>query len=209
MIIINFKNYKHGKDALKIAKAIERVDKKVIICPAGFDISDIAKNTKLKVYGQHAKSVKSKRNTGFLTVKGLKDASAFGTLLNHSEHPISDKEIGKSIRECKKLGLKTVICVGNLNRVRKVVKLKPNAIAFEDPKLIATGKSISKYRADDLEKFVGILKGTKIIPICGAGISKRKDVVEAGRFGCKGVLISSAVMKSRNPGKVLRQLTGR
>ena len=53
VIIVNFKTYKKGKDALKLARAIERVDKKIIIGVQSSHISEIAKKTKLEVFAEH------------------------------------------------------------------------------------------------------------------------------------------------------------
>ena len=50
------------------------------------------------------------------------------------------------------------------------------------------------------------MKKTKILPLCGAGISTAEDVKEAYNLGCKGVLISSAIAKSKNPIQLLKQL---
>ncbi|MEM2175414.1 MAG: triose-phosphate isomerase, partial [Candidatus Micrarchaeia archaeon] len=42
--------------------------------------------------------------------------------------------------------------------------------------------------------------------ICGAGISKGEDVKKAMELGTVGVLVSSAIVKSKNPEKVLREM---
>ena len=70
--------------------------------------------------------------------------------------------------------------------------------------MIDTGKNINKHDLKRLKEFMKILKGTNIIPLCGAGISSKEDYREALNLGCRGVLISSAVVKSKNPGKFLR-----
>jgi len=143
------------------------------------------------------------RATGFIFPESVKQEGISGSLLNHSEHRINMREIISTIKLCDKLNLKLIVCVANLKEARQVKKLNPYAIAFEDPKLIATGKSITNYRADDLKKFALMFKNSKTVPLCGAGINCSEDYHQSIRFGCKGVLIASAVMKSKNPEKFL------
>ena len=52
MIIINFKGYKTGAAGLKLAKEIEKKNRKIIIAVSFFDIDKISAKSKLKVYGQ-------------------------------------------------------------------------------------------------------------------------------------------------------------
>ena len=87
-------------------------------------------------------------------------------------------------------------------------KLKPYAIAFEDPKLVGSGKSITSYNAKNVLKFSKLLKSTKIIPLCGAGISSLDDIKESKKLGCKGVLISSSIAKVNKPDKLLKDIAG-
>ena len=193
MIIINFKNYKTGQDALKLARLIQKYDKKAIVAMPAQDIENISENTKLKVFAQHIDAIESEKATGFLSAKTIKQDGAQGTILNHSEHQIPFNILKKTLKICKKHGLKTLVCTKSVKEVKKIVKLKPWAIAFEDPYLIGTGKSITKYQTKNILKFIKLFKRTKIIPVCGAGISTANDVKAAYKLGCKGVLIASAI----------------
>ena len=205
MIVVNFKNYKIGKRVLDLAKKID--GKNVIAAVPAINIKELADKTKLKVYAQHVDHQLLGKTTGFILPESIKQAGAVGSLLNHSEHLVSIKDIELSSRRCKKVGLKLIICTSSLRQVREIKKLKPFAIAFEDPKLIATGKSITKHRSNDLKKFVSILGKSRIIPLCGAGISSKEDYEEALKLGCKGVLVSSVITKSRNTKKFLNAVS--
>lgn len=202
MIIVNFKNYKTGPAVLKFAKKID--DKCIIAAVPSVNIKEIAKNTKLIVYAQHV-DTEGERNTGFLTPKSAKQAGAIGAILNHSEHPITLNQIKFIVNECKKQKLRVIICTSNLKQLSALIKLKPFAIAYEDPKLIGTKDSITNYPMRIL-KFTKKFKKTKIFPLCGAGINKESDVENAIKLGCQGVLISSAVMKSKNPKAFLKKI---
>ncbi len=209
MIVINLKTYKQGKEVLKIVRTIQKYSPKSIIAVQPNDIDKIFSvfKRKIKIYSQHVDyAKKSGRDTGFILPETIKKDGAKGSLLNHSEHPVSLKAIKETINQCNKLKLKLIVCSSDLKQIKEIKKLNPYSIAFEDSKLIETKKSITKYNVKDLKKFILLLKKTKIIPLCGAGISSRKDVVEAKKLGCKGVLISSIVAKSKNPKKFLKEM---
>lgn len=206
MIVINLKNYKFGSSALKLAKKIQKYLPNAIICPPATEISTIAKKTRLKIYAQHVSPYKKGRATGFDLPQAIKIAGASGTLLNHSEHRISIKEIKEAMKICNLLSLKSIICTSNLLEAKKIISLHPHAIAFEDPKLVGSGKSITKYKSKSVAKFALVLSKTKIIPLCGAGISTAEDIKQASVLGCKGVLISSAIANSKNPSSLLKQI---
>lgn len=208
MIIINFKNYKSGYKALKLAKIVEKYLPKAIVAVSAFDLGFIVNYTKLRVYAQHIDDVEGNRGTGFLNSWALKSCGGTGSLLNHSEHRIPIKVIKKILSNSKKFNLKIIVCASNLKEAKKIAKInqRPYAIAFEDSKLVGTGKSITKYKSEDIIKFVKLIKNTKIIPFCGAGINSTEDFKEAFRLGCKGVLISSAITNVKNPSLMLKQL---
>ena len=205
MIIVNFKNYVYGKKALDLAKKIKKISSKIIVAVSPVDVRGIEYYTKLNVFSQNVDFSKEKnKSTGFINIENLKEANAKGSLLNHSEHRINEKTIKETIKKSKKLNFKIILCVKNINEAKKYKKLSPWGMAYEDPKLIATKKSITDYKEDDIKKFINILKKTKIIPICGAGISKKEDYKKAIELGCKGVLVSSVVANSKNPDKFLK-----
>lgn len=206
MIVINFKNYKTGKNVLDLAKKIKKHLPKAIVAVPTMYLGLVSFHTKLNVFAQHVDSKDGKRDTGFILPESVKKAGAKGSLLNHSEHKVNIKEMKKTIKNCKKLSLKVIACSSNLRGVKEIKKLKPFAIAFEDPKLISTGKSITKYNPDSIKKFVSLLKNTKIIALCGAGINSVEDYREALKLGCKGVLVSSAIADSKNPEVFLKKL---
>ncbi len=206
MIVINFKNYVNGRKAVNLAREIEKYLPLAIVVVPDFDIREIASKTKLKVFAQHVDYFKTFRATGFNVPEVLKASGAEGSLLNHSEHRLRDETIERTVKRAKDAGLKIILCVESVKHARKLKELKPWAIAFEAPELVASGKSITSYRGKDVEKFVRLLKNTRIIPFCGAGISSKWDVLAAKELGCKGVLISSAIASAKNPEKILKEL---
>ncbi len=192
MIIINFKNYVAGKKSLALAKLIEKHFSRAIIAVPAVDIKELHEKTKLRIFAQHLDAIDG-RATGFLLPETARAVGASGTLLNHSEHPLPFRILKTAVSRTHKAGLKIVICAPSIKEAKKLASLKPEAIAFEDPKLIGSGKSITEYRADEVKKFAQLFRHSKIVPLCGAGINKIEDVKAAHDLGCHGVLIASAI----------------
>jgi triosephosphate isomerase len=192
MIIINFKNYVAGKKALALAKLIEKHLPHAIIAVPSVDIQEIHQRTKLHVFAQHIDAIGG-RATGFLLPETTRAVGAFGTLLNHSEHQLPLKILKQAVPRAHRAGLRVVLCAKSIKEAQTLAELKPEAIAFEDPKLIGSGKSVTEYRADEVKKFARIFQHSPIAPLCGAGINKVQDVKAAINLGCHGVLIASAI----------------
>ncbi len=211
ILLINFKTYKEGtgRNALKLAKLCRIAEKKfqVILAVQPADIFPVSR-LGMDVIAQHVDSFEQDRHTGAILPEDIRQEGAIGTLLNHSEHKIPFSLLKKTVERCKRIGLKTFVCAASGNEAKKVASLRPFAIASEVPELIATGNSISKQRPKSVRRFVLNLKriGDRIIPLCGAGISNAEDVKAALQLGCKGVLVSSAIVKARNQKKAILSL---
>lgn len=210
MLVINLKNYKTGKEVFDIVKKVEIYYNKTIIAVPITELIEIVKTKgpNMQIFAQHVDFQDRGRGTGFVIPESIINAGASGSILNHSEHKIKISEIKKTVKRCNEVGLKLIICASSLKEAAILKKLNPYAIAFEDKKLIATGKSITTNDAHDLKKFIELLKDCEIIPLCGAGISTGEDVASALVMGCKGVLVSSVVADSQTPEKFLREVQG-
>lgn len=208
MIIINFKTYKEatGDKAYVLAKKISKIsNKNIMLAVQATDIFRL-KELKIPLLAQNVSPLDPGKNTGFITPFAIKKAGAQGTLVNHAEHKLKHEQIKNIIKKCKSLKLKTVVCVKNLKEAKEIKKLNPDFIAYEEPKLISTGKSITQFKTKKIKEFSELFKKTRIVPLCGAGISNKKDVEEALKLGLKGVLISSAIVKSKKPDKILKTI---
>jgi triosephosphate isomerase (TIM) len=201
--VINFKTYKTGKDALKLAKTIEKFNKNIIIGVQPSHLNEIATKTKLKVYSQHVDQFKPGRRTGYIIPEAIKKDGAKGTFLNHSEHKIPFRILKKTIKVCKETKLKTIVFASNLKEAKRIQKLKPDLLIIEPPELVATKTSVSKEKP---ELIINISKKLKTKFLVGAGIHTKEDVKIALKLGASGVALSSAITKSKNPKKVLKDL---
>jgi len=206
MIVINFKTYRQGQRVRDLVNIIEKYTKNAIVCLGPSNLH-LARSTSVRVFSQHVDYEEKGRSTGFLIPEAIRAEKVKGSLLNHSEHRVSLEGIKKTLKRCKKLNLKIIVCSSSLKEVKEIKKMRPYAIAFEDPDLIGTSKSITEYGSKDVLDFVELLGGTQIIPICGSGINTSEDYLEALGLGCKGILISSAIAKARNPAKLLERIS--
>ena len=211
MLVTNFKTYPEstGDGALSLARIHERINKEtmseIAIAVQPADILSVA-HLKVSVFAQHVDPVSPGRNTGYITPECVKQAGADGVLLNHSEHPMKPWEVEKAIKICKKLGLKTLVFVSTMLEATDLKSFKPDYLAYEVPELIGTGKPISKEKPGEIREFVEKISDTNIVPLCGAGISHGKDVKTAKKLGTKGVVVASAIVKAKNPKKVIEAM---
>ena len=214
MFIINCKNYDEisGEKIIKLAKISQRISKKykipIAIAPPHHLISLITKFNVI-VLTQHLDDKKVGSTTGFMIPEIVKKSKINGSLINHSEHRISEKEIRNLIKRLKRLKLKTVLCVKNVNESKKYAKLNPTFIAIEPPELIGTGRAISTERPQLITKAVNSVKSAKNSTklLCGAGIVSGKDVARAKELGSKGILVASGIVKAKNWEKIIEEFS--
>ena len=212
MFIINFKNYKEiaGPNAVKLAKVAEKISKKyrikIAVAPPPHLLSEVAKYS-TTVLAQHLDIATVGSTTGFMVPEIVKKSLVRGSLINHSEHRISENQIRELVLRLKKLGMISVVCVKNVSEVKKYAKLNPNYIAIEPPELIGTGKAVSKERPEVITRSVSAVKqarnSTKLL--CGAGIVSGEDVTRAMKLGAKGILVASGVVKAKKWHKIVEE----
>ncbi|MBR9679980.1 MAG: triose-phosphate isomerase [Candidatus Altiarchaeota archaeon] len=211
--IINFKTYLQGtgKNALELAKICEKVAKdtgeQITIAVQPTDLLYIAKQVSIPVFAQHIDAIESGSHTGHILPEAITAAGAKGTLINHSEKRMDEKEIKLCIERANKLGLTTVVCAPDPKTAGKLSKLRPDYIALEPPELIGTNTSVSKAKPDIIEKAVGMLDiGMPLL--VGAGIKTNEDVQAGLKLGAKGVLVASGVVKADDQEAALKELVG-
>lgn len=213
LILINFKTYPEavGKKALHVAQQIAGVKNKkyrLVIAPSLLTLQEIVKKVKIPVFAQHADPFSFGAHTGSIPVSELKLIGVKGTILNHSERKIPFPILKKIVQLCKKEKLTTVICASSLAEVHKVAALYPDYLAYEPPELIGGDVSVTKAKPEIIAKAVTLVKSvspaTKVL--CGAGVQSAADVQKALALGTSGVLIAHAVVKAKNPKKVLEKM---
>ena len=208
-IILNFKTYQEatGSRSEELIHICNRVKHAPIsACVQGVDLFRLSMLAKFPLFIQHVDAIEPGRNTGFISAEVVKANGGTGVLLNHSEHRLSFGLLKKTIERCKKNGLKILVCSSSLSEAKKIVALDVDGIAYEDPKFIASGIPVTSKPAY-VKKFVRTIRD--IFPgkiICGAGISKKEDVLKVKELGYDGVLIASAFVLDDDPELFLKKI---
>ncbi|MBS3125084.1 triose-phosphate isomerase [Candidatus Woesearchaeota archaeon] len=195
IIIINFKTHVTGKEATKLARLFEKIARAnkaaVVLAVKTNDLGKISSLVNIPVIAQQVDN--------FSRIK-----KGIGSLINHSDHPLTLLEIKRAIAQLRKNRLISIACAPNSTIVKKIARLKPDLIAIEPPELIGGNKSVSTTKPGEVRKAVQAANGIPLL--CGAGIKTRADVIAARKLGVQGILISSGVVKAKNPGKALAEL---
>ncbi len=201
--IINCKTYTQGtgKNALKLLKQLETLRPRPIVCLQAADLH-LAKKTKCEVWAQHLDPITPGSHTGWLLPETLLEYGVKGTLLNHSEH--RSRHARKTIKRCKELGLKTMILVPSAADVKRVRRYGADCIGVEPPALIGSKTLSVASRPRLIKKAVQLAHDTPLY--IGAGVHSKEDIQVGRELGSEGVLIASAVVKAKNPKKVLQSL---
>jgi triosephosphate isomerase (TIM) len=209
-IIVNFKTYESatGERALKLAKIHEKIAKKtgktIAVCVQPSDIYRISKAVKIPVFSQHIDNVDFGAHTGQILAQTVKQAGAFGTLINHSEKQVPTEKLKEIIIKAKEAGLFTIVCANTPEKAKEIAKFNPDLIAVEPPELIGGDISVSKAKPEVIKKAVlAVGKGRLLV---GAGVKNGDDVRIALKLGAMGILVASGVVQAKNPEEALLDL---
>lgn len=211
LILVNFKTYLEatGRRAVELARTAERVSREtqvsICVAPQFTDIATVAEKVEIPVFAQHIDPIEPGSHTGYVLADAVKEAGAVGTLINHSERQLKLSDIDAAIKIARGRGLVSVVCANNQSISAAVAALKPDIVAVEPPELIGTGISVSKAQPEVVTATVRLVKevNPKVTILCGAGVSNGEDVAAALRLGTQGVLVASAVVKAKDPYRVL------
>ena len=127
MFIINCKNYDEiaGSKITKFVKIAEKIAKKhklkIAVAPPQHLLGQIS-NSKILILAQHLDNAKIGSTTGFMIPELVKKSKVDGSLINHSEHRISSKEISALVSKLKELKMISVVCVKNAPIATNITK---------------------------------------------------------------------------------------
>ncbi len=189
MIIVNFKKYVSGQNAVNLAKICKRVsgETKVKIIVA-VQVNDLVGclNINIECWTQKLE----------LTTAGFD-----GTLLNHSDYLLSWDELVSQASKCK---TPFCICVDSFQEAVRASKLSPDFIAYEPRELIGNKeKSVASEKPDVIQHLISNIKPPVLI---GAGIHRPEDIKTGLKLGAKGFLIATDVVKAEDPYHELLEL---
>ena len=214
ILLINTKAYLKvtGQGAVKLAQMCQRLlrNTRVDIILA-VQPSDIALTSEyITTFAQHIDCIEPGKHTGHILAESVRQAGAKGTLINHYERRLLLDDIKKGIIRAREVGLRTICCVPDVSMAKKIASFSPDYIAYEAPELIGTGVSVSTVEPRIVENFISVVKKANhdVGVLAGAGVSTGDDVARAIELGTDGVLLASAVPKSKNPEKTIKDLLG-
>jgi triosephosphate isomerase len=200
-----------GRRALDLAKQAEEASREtnitIGVAPQFTDIKPVAEAVTVPVFAQHVDPIQPGSFTGHVLAESIKEAGAVGTLINHSERRLKLAEIDETITITRRTGLASIVCANNPATSAAVAALKPDIMAIEPPELIGTGIPVSKAKPEVVTDTIKLVRevNSKVIILCGAGISRGEDVAAAKRLGTQGVLVASGIVRAKNPYKVMRE----
>jgi triosephosphate isomerase len=213
ILIVNFKTYAEGVGvhAEELAKICERVAEKtgkhIAIAVSPADLYRISRLVEIPVLSQHMDADEFGTHTGKIIAEDIKDNGAVGTLLNHSEDQYRMDVLDKAIDRCRDVGLFSVVCANNADIAESVAAFHPDIIAIEPPELIAGETSVSSAKPDVITDTIERVRQVAEIPVlCGAGVKSKEDVLTALALGSQGILLSSHIVKAKDPESVLYAL---
>ncbi len=216
VLFVNFKTYEEatGKKAVSLAKAAEaaafETGASIALVVQAVDLARVSAGVKLPVFVQHVDPVGFGSHTGHVLPEAVKQAGAFGAVLNHAENKKDNAFLEKAIARAKEVGLTVMACAEGLDRAKEIAafSVKPDLIAVEPPELIGGDVSVSSAQPELITDSVGAVKeiASGIELITGAGIKSAGDVKKAIELGTKGVFVASGIVKAGNQARALRDL---
>jgi len=210
MIFVNFKTYRQGtgEAAVKLAQICQKVAQEtsmtIIPLVQAADVFRLASQG-FVVWTQHVDNISFGPNTGQTLPETVLAAGAKGTLLNHSENKLPLAVIKETIRRCRALQLKVLVCSDSPEEAKQLAEMRPDFLAYEPPELI--GSQTSSVATAKPEVVTEVTEAIKTLPfLVGAGIHSQNDVRQAIKLGAKGVLVASDIVLAQEPEKELIDL---
>jgi triosephosphate isomerase len=178
------------------------------IAPSAPDIGALTRKLSIPVLAQHADALAPGARTGFVLPEALRAAGARGSLVNHSEHPLSSAAVGELLERLRANRLAAVVCARDTRVAARLAGFAPEYIAVEPPELIGGKVSVATARPELIERTVRAVhaRSPGTVVLCGAGVHDREDISVARRLGAEGVLVASAVATAKDPAAALDEL---
>ena len=208
---IGLKGYAWGAEAVRLAVEADRLAAElgvaVVYDPQAVDIPAVAAAVRhVHVFAQHMDPVPPGRGVGAVLAEALRDAGATGTLLNHSERPMTPGDLRAAIERAHATGLATLVFADTPAEAGALARLGPDIVLAEPPELIATGVSAGNVMADFVRDAVAAVKAVdpRILVMSGAGVNGPEDVDRMMRLGLDGTGSSSGILRAPDPVRAMR-----
>jgi triosephosphate isomerase (TIM) len=214
LFLLNLKAYPGalGAGAERLARTLEESGRDagvaVAIAPSAPDLGRVAAAVSIPVLAQHVDAVGTGAHTGFVPPEAVQQAGGWGSLVNHSEHPLPSAIVAATVERLEGLGLAAVVCARDVRASRREAGSQPAYLAIEPPELIGGSRSVSTARPEVVSGAVAAVRkvAPRTIVLCGAGVHDREDVAKAIELGSEGVLVASAVTLAHDPKAAIAEL---
>ena len=197
---------------MRLARTLEELGRgagvAVAIAPAAPDLARVAGAVAIPVLAQHVDAVDTGAHTGSIPSEAVERAGGWGSLVNHSEHPLSVPVARETVRRLSAHGLTAVLCARDVRTVARLATLNAPYLAIEPPELIGGDRAVSTARPQVVSGAVAAVRAVApaTVVLCGAGVHDRHDVARALELGAAGVLVASAVARASDPRAAIGEL---
>lgn len=207
-LLVNLKAYRQStdKNAPHLLQILEDIDDERLSVAVNHVDLRLASRYNLRFHAQGINPHTYGSHTGSIIPETVSKLGAEGTLINHSENQIPQDEIKHCVDRAKEVGIKSIVCVPNVDLIEVVAEKKPDAIAIEPPELIGGDISVSSAKPEVIKNAVDAAKPFDVPVLCGAGVKTEDDVHRAVQLGAQGILVASGVVKAANPEEAVRAL---
>jgi triosephosphate isomerase len=212
-LILNYKTYLEGSGerAKALTQIVSEVSKpeglEIVVAPQITELATLKSQfPQVSFWTQHVEAYEPGKTTGRVTIPAAKLAGSTGSLLNHSERPLSDTSLVTVLELSKKYSYTTCVCVPDLEKAESIFPLQPDMVSFEPPELISTPTSLVDTDISMAIDFVERYQDKRIPLILGAGVRDTNDVSKALEIGYSGVLLSSGFVLSNSPKMFLENI---
>ncbi len=214
LFLLNLKVYPDclGPAADRIARTLEELGKAagvaVAVAPATPDLGRLSTAVGIPVLAQHVDAGPAGPHTGSIPPEAIRAAGASGSLVNHSEHPLTTARVRVTVARLAATELVAVVCAPTVTAARRLASSTPAYLAVEPPELIGGDRSVSTARPEVISGSVAAVHSVapSVAVLCGAGIHDRNDVRRSLELGAAGVLVASAVTRARSPRDAIEEL---
>ena len=208
-VIVNLKTYPEtiGKNSKTFMGKISKIQK------PGYELKIAPPFTSLhyssiyeEIIAQHVDHYPPGPFTGSVLIEDLLESGITASLLNHSEKRVGMDNAIKTIKRAEELGFTLYICCETLEEIEKLSINGAKYIAYEPKELIGGNISVSTAKPEIIQKGSDICREHGSILLVGAGVKNADDVRVAKNLGAGGILISSGVVKAKDPLYALNSL---
>jgi triosephosphate isomerase len=186
-----------AKVGAALAKEARRLGVAAVLCPSAPDLGALAASLPIPVLAQHVDPDDPGAHTGAVVAESLLASGVAGSLLNHSEKPLGEDDVSRTVDRLQSLGLVPVVCAKDVDDARRLARYRPAYLAVEPPELIGGDRSVATAQPEVIRDAVRAVR--EVSPttsvLCGAGVHDRNDVRIALELGAVGVLVASAVTR--------------